>query len=72
LFQPQLFDTQPLVEHLHADGSSSPMEIEPVPDDPADHDPERTWAAGRIYVCQRCAERIRVTMPSLDGTPEGV
>ena len=56
--------------HRHSDGSWS--DLEPRPVDPADHDPERTWAAGRIYVCQRCAERIRVTMPSLDGSPEGV
>jgi hypothetical protein len=70
MFQPQLFDKVPLVEHLHADGTSSPMEIEPVPDDAAEHDPERTWAGGRIYRCTRCDERVKVTFPPVEGLPE--
>jgi hypothetical protein len=71
MFQPQLLDDVPLVEHLHDDGTWSPMEIEPAPEDPAERDPERRWAIGRIYVCTRCEERVRVTLPPSEGLPEG-
>jgi hypothetical protein len=71
MFQPQLFDDVLLVEHLHPDGTSSPMEIEPGPDDPADHDPERGWAVGRVYVCKVCDERIRVSTVPSEGLLEG-
>jgi hypothetical protein len=72
MFRPQLFDTVPLVEHLHADGTSSQMEIEPTPGDAAEYDPERAWATGRIYVCPSCAERVRVELPPSKQLPEGI
>ena len=48
------------LEHRHGDGSWSPLELRPSHHDPADHDPERDWANGRIYVCATCHEEIRV------------
>jgi hypothetical protein len=71
MFQAPLFDTVPLVEHLHADGTYSPMEIEPGPDDPAQHDPERAWAVGQIFACKRCAERVRVSFRQTEDRAEG-
>jgi len=52
------------LEHRHSDGSWSPLEPRPSHHDPADRDPERGWANGRIYACTACDEQIRVTEPS--------
>ena len=71
MFQSPLFDTVPLVEHLHADGTYSPMEVESGPDDPAEHDPERSWALGKIFACTRCAERVRIVLPQDEQTEGG-
>jgi hypothetical protein len=72
MFRSPFFDAVPLVEHLHADGTSSRMEIEPTPGDAAEYDPERAWAAGRIYVCPACEERVRVVLPPSEHLAEGV
>ena len=37
---------------------------------PADHDAERDWAAGRIYRCAECEDSIRIQVPGTGG-PEG-
>jgi hypothetical protein len=71
MFQPQLFDDVLLVEHIHADGTSSPMVVEQQPEDPAELDPERSWATGRIYVCPVCDDRVRVAPRSTEGLREG-
>lgn len=61
------------IEHGHADGTWASFEPRPSHHDPADHDPEREWANGRIYACTACDELIRVgelTDPGLPGKPE--
>ena len=56
------------LEHRHDDGSWSTLEPRPSHHDPAEHDPERDWANGRIYVCSSCNEEVRVTdLASEDG-----
>ena len=47
------------LQHRHSDGSWSPLEPRSS-HDPADHDPEREWASGTIYVCPTCDEQVRV------------
>jgi hypothetical protein len=53
------------IEHQHADGSWATMELEESEEhaDPGQHDPERDWLRGRVYVCGSCAERVRVSGP---------
>ncbi len=51
------------LEHRHRDGTWG--RFERVPHDPADHDPERDWAKGKIvYSCTSCDELVRVTDPN--------
>lgn len=57
------------LEHRHDDGSWSAFEPKPSHHDPADHDPERDWANGRIYVCAKCNEEIRVADAAGEGGP---
>jgi hypothetical protein len=57
------------LEHRHDDGSWSTFEPRPSHHDAADHDPERDWANGRIYVCTKCNEEIRVADASAEGGP---
>ena len=47
------------VRHRHGD-HWAPMERE---HNPADHDAERDWAAGRIFSCRDCHDSIQVRMP---------
>ena len=54
------------IEHRHADGSWAPME----PRDPAELDAERAWDRGHVYVCGRCQETVRVTIPGEDDAAE--
>lgn len=56
------------VEHQHADGSWATMEAQDVRD-PAEVDPERDWNRGHVYVCPRCAESVRLSVPA--GEAEG-
>jgi hypothetical protein len=51
------------IEHQHADGSWATMVREDDEEhaDPADHDPEREWLRGHVYVCRSCGERVRVS-----------
>jgi hypothetical protein len=47
------------VQHRHSDGSwgnFAPRE----PHSPAEVDPERTWANGRIWACSTCDEKVLV------------
>jgi hypothetical protein len=57
------------LEHRHEDGSWAQLEARPSHHDPAEHDPERGWANGRIYVCSSCNEEIRVTDAASEGEP---
>jgi hypothetical protein len=60
------------LEHRHSDGSWSRLEPDTSHHDPAEHDPERGWAKGRIYRCRACDEQVRViddTAESGPGTP---
>ena len=49
------------LEHRHLDGSWN--ELEQSHHDPSEHDPERSWAKGDIYVCKNCDEQVRVSVP---------
>jgi hypothetical protein len=57
------------LEHRHSDGSWSPLEPQQSHHDPAELDPERAWANGRIYRCPSCAEEVRVVDPATEGGP---
>ncbi len=48
------------LEHRHSDGSWSQLEPEHSGHDPAEHDPERSWANGQIFRCGKCDEQVRV------------
>ena len=52
------------VRHRHG-GHWAPMERE---HNPADHDAERDWAAGRIFRCRECDDAVRVHIPGAGGT----
>ena len=47
------------LQHRHSDGSWGDMEA--TPDDPANHDPERHWDEGQLFVCKACGEQVRVS-----------
>ena len=49
------------LEHRHSDGSWSTLEPRPDHHDPAELDPERAWANGRVYACIKCDEQVRVS-----------
>jgi hypothetical protein len=59
------------IEHQHADGSWSPMDPEEA-HDPTEHDPERDWQRGHVFVCD-CGETVRLMAPgeSAAGEPPG-
>jgi hypothetical protein len=57
------------LEHQHEDGSWSRLELRPSHHDPAEHDPERGWAQGRIYACTTCDEQVRVRDASSETGP---
>jgi hypothetical protein len=56
------------LKHLHDDGTWSQLERVQQHDDPAEHDPERAWASGRLYRCTRCDEQVMVTS-DVEGDP---
>ena len=49
------------VQHRHNDGSWGDLAPRSDHHGPADHDPERDWPEGRIYVCTTCDEEVRIT-----------
>jgi len=51
--------TELALQHRHNDGSWS--DLQRSHHDPADHDPERDWVSGEIFVCAQCGEEVRVT-----------
>jgi hypothetical protein len=52
-----------MLRHRHSDGSWSRLEPRPMNHDAADHDVEREWKDGRIYVCTTCDEQVQVAVP---------
>ncbi len=54
------------LEHRHSDGSWSRLEPRPQHHDATDHDPERSWADGQLYVCSTCDEQVVVRNPTDD------
>jgi hypothetical protein len=58
------------IEHQHADGTWAPMEPRD-PHDAAELDAERAWDRGHVYVCARCQETVRVTIPGEDDGAAG-
>ena len=57
------------LEHLHSDGSWSPLER--MHHDSADHDSERSWLKRTIFRCSTCDEQVRVTEGvAEEGEPE--
>jgi hypothetical protein len=57
------------LEHLHSDGTWSPLER--VEHDSADHDAERSWLRRRIFRCPNCDEQVAVTEGvDEEGAPE--
>ena len=59
------------LEHRHSDGSWSELEARPSHHDPADLDPERGWANGKIYACPVCDEQVRVIDPVAEDRATG-
>jgi len=57
------------MQHRHNDGSWNPLERRPDHHDPADHDPERGWANGQVYVCTTCDEEVRIAPNEGDDAP---
>jgi hypothetical protein len=55
-----------LMKHRHSDGSWGSFEPKQTHHDPADHDPERRWSLGRIFVCRSCEEEILVETATED------
>jgi hypothetical protein len=55
------------LQHRHGDGSWSDLRPRDV-HDPAETDPERSWASGRLYVCTTCDEQVRIA-PDEPGHP---
>ena len=53
-----------MLRHRHGDGSWGEMEPQAAHHDPADHDDERTWDKGNIYVCRTCDEEVQVSLRS--------
>jgi len=45
------------LQHRHQDGTWGSLEPRSH-HDPADHDPEREWASGTIFVCTTCDEEV--------------
>lgn len=69
MFQLGALESVLRLEHRHDDGTWSALEPRPSHHDAADHDPERDWANGRIYVCVTCNEEVRVSDLAGEGGP---
>jgi hypothetical protein len=70
MFQLAAAETLLRLEHRHNDGTWSTLEPRPNPHDPAESDPERGWAAGRIFVCTVCDEEVRIVAPESEKGPD--
>ncbi len=61
MFQLQSAEVMLRLKHLHGDGTWGTLAPKRAHHDPADHDPERDWAQGRIYACTSCDEQVMVS-----------
>ena len=52
------YEAELRIQHRHTDGSWGEMEEQHH--DAADHDPERTWARGKIFRCKSCEESVTI------------
>jgi hypothetical protein len=59
------------IDHRHKDGSWGEMVEDASHHGPAEHDPERGWARGRIFRCTSCDESVTV-VPGEEGGPPAV
>ncbi len=71
MFQSAQFELSRL-EHHHGGDEWHDMHEVTQPHDPADSDPERSWANGRIFKCNVCEDEIRVTVPDASGLERAV
>ncbi len=55
------------MRHRHKDGSWGTLERKPQHHSPSEHDPERDWGSGTIYICATCPEEVQV-VPHEDGS----
>ena len=62
MFQLAQFELARL-EHSHGGDYYHDMYEVSEAHSPAESDPEREWARGRIYRCSVCEDEIRVTLP---------
>lgn len=62
MFQLAQFELARL-EHSHGGDEYHDMYEVSASHSPAESDPERDWARGRIYRCSVCEDEIRVTLP---------
>jgi hypothetical protein len=52
------------LQHRHGDGTWGMFEERPRHHSPAEHDPEREWAAhDRLYACTSCDEQVVIADP---------
>jgi hypothetical protein len=58
------------LEHRHSDGRWESLKPR-AHHDASDHDPERGWDRGRIFVCPSCDEQVRVVSPTAEDHPQG-
>ena len=57
------------MQHRHGDGTWGTLEQRPSHHDAADHDPERDWAQGNVFVCTTCDEEVRLAPSAGDEAP---
>ena len=67
----QLAGRDMFVEHRHSDGTWGQMVPAPQHHDPAQHDPERDWAYGKVFRCDVCEEEVRIVPAGGVEVPEG-
>lgn len=65
----QILPEELTLNHRHEDGSWGRLEPRPTHHDPADHDPERDWSKGQLYVCATCDEEVMVQSGDIQDQP---
>ena len=58
------------IQHRHSNGTWGDLEPRSH-HDVADHDPEKEWAEGTIYVCKVCDEAVHVETLDDPSNPRG-
>ena len=57
------------LQHRHSDGTWGALEPGRSHHDAAEHDSERDWASGTIYLCKVCDEEVHVSTIDDPGDP---